>query len=371
MVIFTFTRPAGLPCKSMRILFAGGGTGGHLVPGIALAETARARGDEFLFVTAGRPVEDRILLNLPKTALPLERGDGAPSPLTMAMRMPGAISAARKVIQQFRPDVVFGLGGLASFPAALAARMAGIPVALLEINAVPGRATQWLSTLATNIFVSSPAGVAKYHKKALLTGMPLRGGFLQLADRAEARAGFGLDRHRRTLLVLGGSQGAAGVNRAVISILPDLEALGVQILWIAGPGKDAEIRSAIAGHPKINCSIHNYLDDTSRAFAAADFAICRSGAATVFELAAAGLPAIAIPFPYHRDQQQLKNAQLLGEGVIILEEKECSRSKLGAAVRSVLENPARAAAMADACRRQARLRASDDILDALQSMRRN
>lgn len=352
----------------MKILLAGGGTGGHLVPGIALAEAARARGDEILFVTAGRAVEERILGNLPKTALALERGEGAPSFLAIAARLPGAIRAAKKVILQFKPDVLLGLGGLVSLPAALAARLSRVPVGLLEINAVPGKATALLAPLASRIFVASELGLAQFHKKGLLTGMPLRSGFLQSPERAASRTKFGLDPSRKTILILGGSQGAAAVNRAVAAILGEIESMGAQILWIAGPGKDGAIRAAVAERPKLKISIHNYLDDTPSAYAAADVAICRSGAATVFELAATGLPAIAIPYPYHRDQQQLRNAQLLGEGVLILEEKELSPARLAEGVRSILEHSARRAAMSDACRRRARPKASDDILDSLASL---
>lgn len=339
------------------------------MPGIALAQCAMERGHSILFVTAGRPVEERILAGFSRRALPLEaKGGGAPSLPAMALRMPRAIAAARAILREFNPNVVLGLGGLASFPAAVAARSMGKPVAVLEINAIPGRATRFLAPFAQKIFVSSDHALQIYKNRAMVTGMPLRPGFLQLPGRAEACTKFGLNPSKYVILVLGGSQGATAVNRVVEAILPEIESLGAQLLWIAGPGAAENAGAVCRARPALRAVVHGFVDDTPPLYAAADLAICRSGAATVAELATSGLPSIAIPYPYHRDLQQLRNAGLLGEGCVIMEERELTPARLSSELRRILTNPQVRASMSVAARRIAKPRASVDIVNELERM---
>src|SRR5262249_30530878 len=157
-------------------------------------------------------------------SLALEKGAGAPGTLEMGLRLPAAVARARDLIREFRAEVVLGLGGLASFPVALAARLAGAPLVLLEINAVPGRATRWLAPLARRILVASEEAPRRFGPRALLTGMPLRKAFGSMPARADARRALGLAPDDPVLLVLGGSQGATAINRAVGAILDDLRA---------------------------------------------------------------------------------------------------------------------------------------------------
>lgn len=353
----------------MRLLLAGGGTGGHLVPGTALARAVLERGGSVLFVTAGRPLEAQLVGELPYVVLPLEDGRGAPTKPQLLWRVPRSCAKARTILREFAPDVVLGLGGLASFPVALAARSLGIPVSLLEINAVPGRATRYLIPLAHQVLTAAESAASAIGRKAVCCGTPLRPGFRKLPQKPEARAALGLDRNRLTCLVLGGSQGASAVNEAVASVLPQLAERGVQLLWIAGPGKEAAVRARCAEHPALAASVRSYLDDMPTAFAAADFAICRSGAATVFELAAAALPSITIPYPHHTDRQQYHNARLLGEGTVILEEKELNRDRLAAELAPLLDDAARRQRMAEACRRAARIDAVEKSLEAMERLR--
>ncbi|MFN0207224.1 MAG: undecaprenyldiphospho-muramoylpentapeptide beta-N-acetylglucosaminyltransferase [Planctomycetota bacterium] len=349
----------------MRILFAGGGTGGHLVPGISVAEVALARKDTILFLTAGRPVEEKILGELPKAPLPLEFGGGAPGMITIAARLPRAVAAARKYIQQFKPDVFVGLGGLASFPAAVAAKICNVPVALLEINAVPGRATRWLRPFANKIFVSSEIAAREIGKKAVLTGTPLRAGFSKLTDPAGARLSFGLDPAAFTILILGGSQGALAVNRAIQGILSDLAKSNIQILWITGPGKEGELEQLCLSTPGLRAAVIPYINDTPRAYAAADLAICRTGAATVAELGALGLPSIGIPYPHHRDRQQYRNAELLGGGIIVIDERELTSEKLASTIDTLFRDRGRLSAMAAIAKERGRRDGAEAVLREL------
>lgn len=349
----------------MRALLAGGGTGGHLVPGLAIAGALRARGGDALFVTAGRAIESALLRGERSAPLRLERGAGAPGSVESALRLPLAVLRARSILRETEPDVVLGLGGLASFPVVVAARSLGVPVALLEINAVPGRATRWLKPFASRILVACDAAARALGPRAVVTGAPLRPAFGDLRPRADAKRAMGLDPDRPALLVLGGSQGAAAINRAVGAVLDELDRRRVQLVWVAGPGKDSDARGLCAARPRLRARVFGYLDGAADAFAAADLAVCRSGAATVSELAAAGLPAIAIPYPHHRDRQQLRNAELLGEGARVLEERDLTPPRLASEVGWLLENPPRLAAMAAACRRAAKPRALEDVVDEL------
>lgn len=352
----------------MRLLLAGGGTGGHLVPGLAVADEVRRRGGEVLFLTAGRPVEARILGGAPSRALPLESGRGAPGPWATAARIPGAIAAARQAIAAFRPHALLGLGGLASFPAALAALRADVPVALLEINAVPGRATRWLRPLAQAIFVAFEPAARAVGRKARLTGAPLRRGFAELPGKDRARETLGLDRDAPVLLVLGGSQGSEAVNRAACSLFPWLAERGVQLLWVCGPGRAAACEDACRGVPTLRTRVFEYVDDAAALYAASDGALARTGGGTVAELAAARLPVVALPYPHHRDRQQYWNARQLGEGAIVLEERGLNRRQLEAALDSIFGDETRRLALSQACARVARPRATPDLVDALEAL---
>jgi UDP-N-acetylglucosamine:LPS N-acetylglucosamine transferase len=288
----------------------------------------------------------------------------------MALRIPGAVAEARRALTEFRAEAVLGLGGLASFPAAVAARTRGLAVGLLEINAVPGRATRWLRPIVGAVFVAFDEAARAVGPKAILTGTPLRQGFVEPPAKGAARAALGLDAGSPALLVLGGSQGSAAVNGAAESLLGGLAKRGVQLIWICGPGRDAAARSACARIAGLRAAVFDYVEDASAHFAAADAALCRSGAATVAELAAMALPTVAIPYPHHRDRQQFRNAAALGAGAVILEERALDTPALADAVFSIFENESRRVSMANASRAAARPSAARDVADAIERLAR-
>jgi UDP-N-acetylglucosamine--N-acetylmuramyl-(pentapeptide) pyrophosphoryl-undecaprenol N-acetylglucosamine transferase len=355
----------------MRTVLAGGGTGGHLIPGMALASAILGNGGAVLFITAGRPVEARILGDFPSKALPLERGGGAPGRIRTVLRLPAAYGEARSLLREFSPDVVLGLGGLASFPVVLAAANRGIPRAVLEINAVPGRATRWLRPFADAVFVANEEAKNRVGRKAILTGAPIRASFEAGPSRESARAALGLDPKAPTLVVLGGSQGAAAVNRAAAECLEGLECRGGQLIWVAGPGKDDEARAACAARPQLRSVVFGYVDDAAPLYAAADAALCRGGASTVAELAASGLPSVVIPYPHHRDKQQTWNARQLGAGALIVEEDARTSDRARAALFSILDDGDRRLQMARACRSAARPGAAAEVARALDALIRS
>ncbi|MDP6538478.1 MAG: UDP-N-acetylglucosamine--N-acetylmuramyl-(pentapeptide) pyrophosphoryl-undecaprenol N-acetylglucosamine transferase [Planctomycetota bacterium] len=309
---------------SLRVALAGGGTGGHIVPGLHVLERAHAGGariEDLVWFMSGRPVEERVLgaHDLPgeRVVLRLEpSGGGAPSPPALALRTPSACLRARRALARHRSDVLLGLGGFTALPAVLAARSLGIPVVLLEINAVRGRATRWLSPLAGRVLhawrSSLPAGGGG-SARARWIGPPVAPGLLEAGEpREEALAALGFDPRRPLLCVLGGSQGAAVLNRFVCRHGPALLEGGLQLLHQTGPGRRAEGLDEREAYLAVE-----YVDDMERVLRAGTLALCRGGASTLAEIAAVGMPAIVVPYGAHADGHQERNALELGEGARI------------------------------------------------------
>ena len=317
----------------MRVAFAGGGTGGHLVPGLHLVE--RARGAEvggpelsdLLWFTSGRGVEDRVLGDLDpgceweRVVLSMEpAGGGAPSLTRLMGKTPGALFEARRALRRHRSDVLLGFGGFTALPAALAARSLGVPVALLEINAAPGKATRVLGPLAKVVFHAwrgtlPAAGAGARHR---WVGAPVSPQISAVAsaseaERLEARAALGFDPARPLLLVLGGSQGAKSLNAFISAHADELSASGVQVLHQCGPGRSAEVARSAPG-----VRIVEYLAPVASALKAATFVLSRGGASTLAELAVGRRPAIVVPYPHHADRHQERNARELGGGVRVV-----------------------------------------------------
>jgi UDP-N-acetylglucosamine--N-acetylmuramyl-(pentapeptide) pyrophosphoryl-undecaprenol N-acetylglucosamine transferase len=319
----------------MRLAIAGGGTGGHVVPGLHLLAHLQgsSRLEHLLWFGAGRAAEARSLAALDALAAPapVERvalslepdGGGAPSTLGLCLRTTPCVLRARAALRRARSQALLGLGGYTTLPAVLAARSLGLPIGLLEINAVPGRATRRLATFARGVFHAFPAslpdGGADGHA---CTGPPLAPSFLDApaggeAERAARAAELGFEPGQPLLVVLGGSQGARALNRFVSAELDALLALGAQVLHQVGPGRLAEAATERPGYRAVE-----YVAPVERALRAATLVLCRGGASTLAELGALCVPAVVVPYPHHRDQHQQRNAQALGHGVLVIDERE-------------------------------------------------
>jgi UDP-N-acetylglucosamine--N-acetylmuramyl-(pentapeptide) pyrophosphoryl-undecaprenol N-acetylglucosamine transferase len=313
----------------MRLALAGGGTGGHVVPGLNLLEHLRARGDlpeDVLWFSAGRAVEERVLAHVSERAgtVPIERvalaleARGAPGWLDLALRTGPETRRARAALARHASEVLLALGGSTALPAVLAARSLGIPVVLLEINSVAGRATRSLSGLAERVVHAWPS--SRRGRKHRCFGPPLAAAFLArepgAGESAAARSRLGFRPESPLLLVLGGSQGAAALNRFLAAQARALVAAGVQVLHQTGPGRLAEGAGELAGYRALE-----YLDDVAGALDAATLVLCRGGASTLAEVAARARPALVVPYPHHRDHHQRENALALGEGVRIVPEE--------------------------------------------------
>ncbi|MCA8968144.1 MAG: UDP-N-acetylglucosamine--N-acetylmuramyl-(pentapeptide) pyrophosphoryl-undecaprenol N-acetylglucosamine transferase [Planctomycetes bacterium] len=292
----------------MRVLVSGGGTGGHLVPGLNLLRELRAPGNELHLVRPGRTVEERFLRGLEDVHVHEARLPD--SGLALPFALTKSLVPARRLLQEARIDIVVGLGGRGSVPSALAAYTQRIPFVLLEQNVVPGRAVKWLARLARRVFTSFPETVRHLGRvPAVATGMPLVRGLGHRADPA-VRQRFAGDAEC-LVVVVGGSQGAEALNRALPRLfakLPEAKDGRVAIVHIAGQGKEAVAARAYAEHG-LRASVQTFVEDMPRLYAAADFIVCRGGGTTLVEVAAASRPAVVVPYPWHRDRQQFHNAE--------------------------------------------------------------
>lgn len=299
--------------SAARILIAGGGTGGHIIPALAVADELKARcAAEILFVGTARGLESRLV---PQAGYPLELiRVGQLNNVSLATRLrtvadlPTGLMQCVRLLRRFRPDVVMGVGGYASGPAMGAAILLRIPTLAFEPNAVPGLANRLIGRRVTAAAVNF-APAAQYFRNAQITGIPVRAEFFHLAPRAA-----GAPPH---LLVFGGSQGARVLNRMLPEIAGSLLAAvpGLTILHQAG-ARHAESTLAAyraSGAPPDRWQVAAFLDDMPRRFEAADLVLSRSGASTVAELSAAGKPAVLIPFPQAADDHQRRNAEVMAE----------------------------------------------------------
>lgn len=289
----------------MRFLFVGGGTGGHLTPAIGLAEGLEARGHETLFLLSGRDVENSYVANGRACVSLAFESSRFPRPIALI----GAARRARKHANKFRPDAVIALGGAAS-AASLAIPHA--PLVLLEGNYVIGRSVKWMASFSALILTMFEP-TAKQLKRGVAMG-PVTRKVLEKQDAAAAREQFGLDPTRKTLLIMGGSQGAKDLNDLAQSILPKLEQSGWQMLAICGAGKAKALEDAANDH----LVVVEHCDDMGAAYSASDFALTRGGASTVGELWLHGLPAAVLPYPWHKDRQQEHNTRALEPGLLCL-----------------------------------------------------
>jgi len=331
----------------MRLALAGGGTGGHVVPGLHLLEHLSARSEvpeDVLWFSAGRAIEERVLAGfagrtggpaLERVVLALEpEGSGAPSWLRLMARTTPETRRARRALERHASEVVLALGGYTALPAVLAARTLGIPVVLLEINSVAGKATRALAGLAERVVHAWPASLPRSGARHRCYGPPLAPAFLERVpdeeESARARERLGFRAADPLLVVLGGSQGAAGLNRFLAAHAAELVRGGLQVLHQTGPGRLGEGAGTLAGY-----RAHEYLDDVAGVLDAATLVLCRGGASTLAEIAARARPALVVPYPHHRDRHQEHNALALGAGVRVVPEERLDSALVPTLVRLV------------------------------------
>lgn len=302
----------------MRIVIAGGGTAGHVNPAIALARAMSD--DDVSFIGTASGAEASLV---PAAGFPLEKiavvGFDRAKPWLLprtGARAAGAVVGARRLLERARPDVLVGMGGYVSLPAVLAARSLNAPVVLHEQNIVFGLAHKVSKPFAAKIAVSFEDTLEAAGAKGVYVGNPVAPEFATFSKEAlreRALERFGLDPARRTLLVFGGSQGAKRINESAHGLLDAWAERGdVQVLHVAGRLAYAQLKQGASrgSSSRLLYELVEFVEDMPLAYAAADLALCRGGATTLAELAVVGLPAIVVPYPYHRDRQQERQARV-------------------------------------------------------------
>lgn len=346
----------------MRVIIAGGGTGGHVIPAIAIARELGSRYNaEVLFIGTARGMETRMV---PAAGFPLELITvGALNRVSLATRvktlfdLPRAVAQSAKMIRAFRPNVIIGVGGYASGPAMLAAAVLRLPMMAFEPNVVPGIANRLVSRMVQAAAVHFTAS-QKYFPHAIVTGVPVRQEFFTIPPQTPGNS--------PTLLVFGGSQGAHAINAAVMHALPLLVAQipGIHLIHQTGQN-DYEEAKAAAAAAGISSKVSPFIDDMPAAFARADLLICRSGASTVAEVAAAGKPAIFIPLPTAADDHQRLNAEVLANAgaASLLPQAALTPDRLTQEVSSLLRDGERLSQMGTSARQFAHPDAAAQIAD--------
>ncbi|MBU2026331.1 MAG: undecaprenyldiphospho-muramoylpentapeptide beta-N-acetylglucosaminyltransferase [Proteobacteria bacterium] len=354
------------------MIIAGGGTGGHLFPGIAIAEEFLRRDPQnhVLFIGTERGLEKKILgrMGFPLRILKVEglKGRGALRTAAALLKIPGSLIASFRIIRDFCPDVVIGVGGYASGPAVLAARLMGVKTAIAEQNAIPGLTNRILGRFAQKIFLAFSASKQWFPAgRTRVTGNPIRAAFFE--EKTEDRK---KDR-RFTLLIFGGSQGAHAINRIVSEALDDLLPLKEQLRFLHQTGeKDWEAVAAAYSERGFEAEVSPFIVDMATAYRSADLLVCRAGATSIAEITAGGKAAILIPFPFAAADHQTRNAEVLaGAGAAeMIPERELNGRRLAEAIERIYRDPGAVLRMEAAAAALGNRRAAADIVDACLEM---
>ena len=363
--------PAFVP-KSRKILIACGGTGGHLFPGIAVAEALVARGHEVLLLISEKPVDAQAsakyshlrFASMPAVAKPPTY---SPRMLVFLWRLWRSLLQCNRMIDEFGADAVLGMGGFTSLPPVYAGHRLGLKTFIHESNARPGRANVLTGRFCTRIFLGLEAAKAFFPGRATeTTGTPARPDILHPPSRAEAAACFGLDPARPVVLVTGGSQGAHRLNelcaQAAASLLPD-----TQVLHIAGDSDHTRITQISAGRAAYQ--VLGFCDQMPAAYAIADLIIARAGASSLAEIALAGRPSILVPYPFAADDHQTRNAEVFAHAgaAILVQESDLTSEKLAALATSILQDASAATQMGLAARSLAMPDAAERVCTAIET----
>jgi UDP-N-acetylglucosamine--N-acetylmuramyl-(pentapeptide) pyrophosphoryl-undecaprenol N-acetylglucosamine transferase len=354
--------------EPVKVIIAGGGTGGHLFPGIAIAEeiSRRNQANEILFVGTERGLEKRILPGMGYRLQTIDvagiRGMGVMKTMGNIMKIPMSMYQSKSIIGPFNPHVVVGVGGYASGPAAMTAHYMGIATVIAEQNAVPGMTNRILGRFVDRIYVTFPETARWFNtNKVLVTGNPVRKSFVERKSERQAASSEHI-----TVLIFGGSQGAHAINEAVVAAMPLLKKIQgpLRIIHQTGAGDAETVAAAYRAH-EIDARVSPFITDMATAYDEADLLVCRAGATTVAEVMVSGKPAIFIPFAHAVGDHQRLNAQVLvdaGAARLILE-KDLTGEALADMVQRLLKDREALAAMGERARASGTADAAARIVD--------
>lgn len=341
--------------KPLNILIACGGTGGHLFPGIAVAEAMLPRGHQVMLLISEKKVDAEASAKYPH--LRFKTLPAVAKPPTLSPRMLPflwktwrSIGQCKALLKEFHADAVLGMGGFTSLPPVAAGHKLGLKTFVHDSNARPGRANVLTSRFCTRVFLGMEAAKTFFpHRETVTTGTPVRPEIVNPPSREEAADVFGLDPQKTTVLVTGGSQGARRLNELSAEAATKLPA-DVQILHIAG-ALDFDRVSQIA-HGRANHKVLGFCDQMPAAYAMADLVIARAGASSLNEIAMRGLPSILVPFPYAADDHQTRNAEVFATAgaAELIQERDLNAEKLASLASSILRDLPTRERMAKAAR---------------------
>ncbi|MFN7928361.1 MAG: undecaprenyldiphospho-muramoylpentapeptide beta-N-acetylglucosaminyltransferase [Blastocatellia bacterium] len=352
------------------VIIAGGGTGGHIYPGVAIAQEFRRRNPNcgIVFIGTARGLETKIV---PREGFKLElievaalKGVNAAKRMRSLLLLPKSFFAVRSLIGKYRPDVVIGVGGYSSGPMLMVASLLGVPTMVAESNALPGFTNRVLARFVKAAAVSFDEAKSFFRGKAEITGNPVRAEFFSIPAKTPS------DTIR--ILITGGSQGARAINEAMIAAIPMLEPHKERLSITHQTGElDFEKVKAAYAKSSLHVTVKPFLEKIVDEFANADLVISRAGATTVAELAAAGRPALMIPFPWAADDHQRKNAEAVeraGAGRMILQ-SELSGERLASELLVLIGDAERLAAMSAASKKLAHPDAAARVVDIAERIR--
>ncbi len=357
----------------MRVVIACGGTGGHLFPGLAVAQVLKDRGHEVLLLVSEKPIDAQALKAHPDFRAEKLPSVGLPSIVSPAfIRFLGrtweSMSQCNGIYRKFKPDAVLGMGGFTSSAPLLAAWRGKIPTFIHESNSIPGKANKWAARIVDHVLLGFEACRPQFPKAHCeVTGTPVRQDLGSLLDRTEALDRFNLDPAKRTLLVMGGSQGASGINQLMFKVAPLLAGNDIQLIHLTGERDDrlAAANYLREGVPAYVSPFHHKMQE---AYSAADLVISRAGAASLSELSHFGLPLLLIPYPFAAENHQELNANIYVEAGAAEKflESNANPETIANRITTLLTTETERAAMAAKSKALAPSEAADKVADAIE-----
>ncbi|MEN3940518.1 undecaprenyldiphospho-muramoylpentapeptide beta-N-acetylglucosaminyltransferase [Prosthecobacter sp. SYSU 5D2] len=359
--------------KSIHVLIACGGTGGHLFPGIAVGEVLSARGHQVTLLISEKKIDsiaasghkDLHFEKMPFLAMPKP---WSPKMISFLAGLWKGMSKCRKMIREKDVSVVLGMGGFTSFAPLFAGKKEKRRTFIHESNAIPGKANKLNARYADTVLCGLDACEEFFapHSDVRVVGTPVRSS-MRTASKEDPWEFFKLDKTKKTLLIMGGSQGARGVNRVVGMALEQFERMGIQVLHIAGPTDYEEVRDVYAKNPTLPQHVAAFCHRMDLAYRVADLAIARSGASSMSELAYFGVPSLLVPYPFAADDHQTRNAEVFSKAgaARLLTEKELNADILADVVREILLNPKKTDEMKRAVSKLAVRNSAEKIADLI------
>lgn len=350
----------------MRVIVAGGGTGGHVFPAISVVDEFVRRGADVLYVGTKSGFEASAIpkrgWNIEYLSAPRWKGQGRLGQLMTLLRLPFVIFQGMRIIARFDPEIVVGVGGYVSLPVLLAAVIKRCPTLIMEQNSIPGLANRLLGKFVKKVCVTYPVSEKFFSlKKTILTGNPVRSEILEVQPHLPP------EDDKFTVLCFGGSQGAKKINEAMMASLRYLrgKSHSIRFMHQIGSSMDVQIVKDIYEKEGFEAEVYRFIDDIADCYARSHLVICRAGASSISELMVVARPALLVPYPFASNDHQTENAKYIVEsgGAIMVTNDELSGERISDVIMNFMEHPERLTEMAGVMKKLSRPRAATEIVD--------